>query len=125
MTSAEKIISGILWGIAILLIISQLIGCAPLPGGSFLPEITHETALQNIPDLEVHEVSLPVAAAKCHWELFKERPVFTMLFLGGIWACADVIPDGKGGVQRCEVWAPSFLLKHELEHCKGWADKWY
>ena len=98
MTSAEKIISGILWGIAILLIISQLIGCAPLPGGSFLPEITHETALQNIPDLEVHEVSLPVAAAKCHWELFKERPVFTMLFLGGIWACADVIPDGKGGL---------------------------
>ena len=96
-----------------------------MPGGKFLPEITHETALQDIPKFEVHKVPLPVAMAKCHWELFKERPVFTMIFFGGIWACADVEPDGKGGVKRCEVWAPGFLMEHELEHCKGWADKWY
>jgi len=107
------------------LFIFMLSSCAPLPGGKFLSGITHETALQDIPDLEVHEVLLPVSIAKCHWEMFKERPIFTMIFFGGIWACADVIPDGSGGVKRCEVWAPSFLLHHELEHCKGWADKWY
>ena len=123
--TAEKIISGILWIVATPLVISQLIGCAPLPGGKFLPDITHETVLKDIPDLEVHEVFLPISIAKCHWEMFKERPIFPVIFFGGIWASADVIPDGNGGVQRCEVWAPGFLLNHELEHCKGWADKWY
>jgi len=102
-----------------------LSACVPMPGGKFLPGIYHETRLADIPDLEVHKVALPVAMAKCHWEMLKERPVFTLIFFGGIWACADVIPDGKGGVKRCEVWAPGFLMAHELEHCKGWADKWY
>ena len=112
--------------ITIMIISILLSGCAPLPGGKFLPEITHETALQDIPDLEIHEVALPIAAAKCHWEMFKQNPIFTTIFFGGgIWACADITPDGKGGVRRCEVWAPSFLLDHELEHCKGWADRWY
>jgi len=111
--------------INILLVVLLLASCAPLPGGKFLPGVTHETALQDIPELEVHEVALPVSMAKCHWVMFKERPIFTLIFIGGILACADVIPDGKGGVQRCEVWAPGFLMAHELEHCKGWADRWY
>ena len=125
MSKSEKLISGILWGIAILLVISQLIGCTPMPGGKLFPGLTHATQLQDIPDLKVHKLSLPVSAAICQWVMFKERPIFSLIFLGGIWACADVRPDGKGGVQSCEVWAPSFLMKHELEHCKGWADKWY
>ena len=102
-----------------------LSACAPMPGGKFLPGISHATQLEDIPDLEVHKVALPVAMAKCHREMLKERPVFTVIFFGGIWACAGVIPDDKGGVKRCEVWAPGFLMAHELEHCKGWADKWY
>jgi len=117
--------SGVTSLINTLLVVLILSSCAPLPGGKFLPGITTETSLKDIPDLDVHEVALPVATIKCHGKMFKERPIFTVLFFGGIWACADVIPDGKGGVRRCEVWAPSFLLKHELEHCKGWADRWY
>ena len=125
MTSAEKLISGILWGIALLLVVSQLLGCAPLPGGKLFPGLTHETQLKDIPDLRIHEASLPISAVICQWAMFKQRPIFSLIFFGGIWACADVIPDGRGGVKRCEVWAPGFLMEHELEHCKGWADKWY
>ena len=125
MTTAEKLISGILWGVAVLLVISQLIGCAPLPVGKLFPGLTHETQLQDIPELKIHKLSLPASAVICQWVMFKERPIFSLIFFGGIWACADVRPNGKGGVQSCEVWAPNFLLNHELEHCKGWADKWY
>ncbi len=103
--------------------------CAPMPGGRFLKGVDHITELEDIPELIIHDVNIFQSTAICNYLLFQERPFLALIAMGGVPACCDVEIDGKGGVKKCEVWAPGdaqgFFMKHELEHCKGWADKLY
>lgn len=110
----------------IILLLLVLPACAPMPGGKFLPGITHATELKDIPELVVHDCNIFQSTAMCNWLLLKQGSILPILAVGGIIACADVQIDTKGGVWRCEVWAPTdYMMKHELLHCNGWADKWY
>lgn len=111
----------------LLALILMLSSCAPMPGGKFLKGIDHVTELEDIPELIIHDVSIFESTAVCNYLVFKENPLLVIVTMGGIPACADVTPDGKGGIKKCEVWAPGegYLMEHELMHCRGWADKWY
>lgn len=112
-------------GVSALILLLALFSCAPMPGNTFAPGITHETSLNKM-KLTVHKGNPISTSTACHKIMLKKTIWPTILSIplnaGIVPACCEVERDGHGGVKACEVWHWGFGLEHELRHCMGYAE---
>ena len=108
-----------------------IISCAPMPGGSLHKNLRNETPISEVRNINI-EVDLIKTSTKCNNLVWKDNPHQVVLncLLNGcfVMACANVKWNDKGEVEQCNIYSSfdnAWIIEHELEHCKGIADKWY
>ena len=108
-----------------------LAACAPAPGPHLFPGLDHPTDLDRV---SINVVTGPlITTQRCnqlladggHYGLIALNCLLNGCFVMG---CANVHWFPGGEIYRCDIYAAfdaDWIISHELEHCKGYADKLY
>lgn len=113
--------------IKILLLLLLLAACAPMPGTTLFPELTHPTPIEQV------EVVVTIDAfetQKYCWESIPTHQKVLSCILNACWipACAMPFRNTEGDIKKCYVYLSfdnDYLREHELKHCEGFKDVFY
>ncbi len=112
-----------------LVIIQLMCGCAPMPDNTKLfKQIKEPQNVEDIADFKEHPGGLWETIGKCYVISYPSHPIrntLALLTFTPVIGCAQIqIRDGK--ITKCHVYYPKgdeYTRTHELNHCRGYADK--
>lgn len=111
----------------LVLLLAVLLGaCAPMPGSKLFPNLEQPTPIEVV-SVTIHKgFFLPTEYCLPRLPMHQQLLAFIGNF-GIVPACSTVTFTEDGTeVATCEVYVMAdWMIEHEMQHCKGYADSWY